>query len=51
MHQNLLVSLNSLFSKNKVEFCNEMHLDYQKIKKNYLKEKPKEFHILRGSQS
>ena len=31
--------INSLFSKDKVEFCNEMDLDYQKIKKNYLQRK------------
>ena len=29
--------ISSLFSKDKVEFCNELDLDYQIIKKNYLK--------------
>ena len=31
--------ISSLFSKEKVEFCNELDLDYQKIKKNYLSRK------------
>ena len=31
--------ISSLFSKDKVEFCNELDLDYQKIKKNYLQRK------------
>tara|TARA_B100001057_G_scaffold449529_1_gene490818 strand:+ start:36767 stop:40390 length:3624 start_codon:yes stop_codon:yes gene_type:complete len=31
--------ISSLFSKDKVEFCNELDLDYQIIKKNYLKRK------------
>ena len=31
--------ISSLFSKDKVEFCNELDLDYQKIKKNYFKRK------------
>lgn len=31
--------ISSLFSKEKVEFCNELDSDYQKIKKNYLERK------------
>jgi len=31
--------ISSLFSKEKVEFCNELDSDYQKIKKNYLSRK------------